>query len=147
MTARLPRLDGPVIVDANVLFGALLRDGTTRHLLLYGDLDLHTPSTIWAEFERNRPYLLKKSRVTGAAFDLLLGALRDRTGDLPPALIRARLPEAEAGLGRGVPLDAPYVATALALSATLWTQDKELKAKAPVPAVSTEDVVAALGIR
>jgi predicted nucleic acid-binding protein len=43
-------------------------------------------------------------------------------------------------------LDAPYVAAALALGATLWTQDKALQAKAPVPIVSTADVVAALGI-
>jgi predicted nucleic acid-binding protein len=146
MTARLPRLDGPVIIDANVLFGALLRDGTTRHLLLYGGLDLHTPSTIWAELERNRPYLVNKSRVTEAAFDLLIGALRDRIGDLPLAHIRERMPEAEAGLGRGGRLDAPYVAAALGVLATLWKQEKTLRAKGTVPVVSTEEVVAALGI-
>lgn len=146
MTARPPRLDGPVVVDANVLFGALLRDGTTRQLLLYGGLNLYTPPTIWAEFERNRAYLLKKSRATEAAFDLLLGVLRDRIGEVPLRRIRERMAEAAASLGPGNPIDAPYVAAALALDATLWTQDKELKAKAPVPVVSTEDVVAALGI-
>ena len=142
----MARLDGPVVVDANVLFGALLRDGTTRRLLLYGGLELHTPPTIWDEFERNRPELLKKSRATEAAFDLLVGALRDRIGDVPLLLIRERMVKATAKLGRGGGLDAPYVAEALALAATLWTQDKELRAKAPVPVVSTEDVVAALGI-
>lgn len=146
MTARRSPLDRPVVVDANVLFGALLRDGTTRRLLLYGGLELHTPPTIWAEFERNRTELLKKSRATEAAFDLLLGALRDRIVDVPLPLIRERIAEAAASLGRGGGLDAPYVAAALALRATLWTQDKKLREKAPVPVVSTEDVVAALGI-
>ncbi|HEX9710581.1 MAG TPA: PIN domain-containing protein [Candidatus Thermoplasmatota archaeon] len=146
MTARSPRLDGPVVVDANVLFGALLRDGTTRHLLLYGGLALHTPSHIWSEFERNRTYLLKKSRATDAAFSLLLDSLRDRIADVPLTLIRERMEEATENLGSTGSLDAPYVAAALALGATLWTQDKELKRKAPVPVVSTADVVAALGV-
>jgi predicted nucleic acid-binding protein len=146
MTARGLRPDGRIVVDANVLLGALLRDGTTRRLLLYGGLDLHTPETIWAEFGRNRAHLLAKSRATQAAFDLLVEALRDRIAGVPLALIRQHLGEAEVSLGASDMLDAPYVAAALALGATLWTQDKALQAKAPVPVVSTADVVAALGI-
>jgi len=146
MTARRPRLDGPIVVDANVLFGALLRDGTTRRLLLYGGLDLHTPGIIWREFERNRAYLPKKSRATEAAFDLLLDALRDRIGEVPLALIGERMAEAGESLGGEDSLDTPYVAAAVALGAALWTQDKELRARAPVAVVSTEELVAALGI-
>ena len=146
MTASRPRLDGPVVVDANVLFGALLRDGTTRHLLLYGGLQLHTPAHVWGEFERNREYLLKKSGATEAALGLLLDAMRDRMADVPLLLIRERMEEAAKSLGPRGTLDAPYVAAAMALGATLWTQDKELKRKAPVPVVSTADVVAALGL-
>ena len=147
MTARRrARLDGPIVVDANVLFGALLRDGTTRHLLLYGGLDLHTPAHIWTEFERNRAYLLKKSGATEAAFRLLIDSLRDRIADVPLPLIQERMGEALARVGPRETLDAPYVAAALALGAALWTKDKGLKEKAPVPVVGTEDVVAALGI-
>lgn len=139
-------LDGPIVVDANVLFGALLRDGTTRHVLLYGALDLHTPPTVWDEFGRNRAYLLTKSGATEAAFDLLVGALRDRVADVPLLLIRQRMPEARKRVGTDGKLDAPYVAAALALGATLWTQDKRLRAWAGVACLSTEDIVAALGL-
>lgn len=142
---RRPRLDGPIVVDANVLFSAMVHDGTTRHLLMYAGLDLHTPAHIWTEFARHRAYLLKKSRSTEAAFDLLLDSLRHRIGDVPLPLIRERLAEAEAALGSGS-LDAPYVAAALALGATLWTQDKPLREKAPVPVVDTADIVAARGL-
>ena len=139
-------LDGRVVLDANILFGALLRDGTTRRLLLYGGLDLHTPAAIWGEFERNRAYLLAKSKATEAAFDLLVEALRDRVSEVPVAVVRERMEEAEASLGGNDELDAPYVAAALAIGATLWTQDKGLLAKAPVPVLNTADAVAALGI-
>lgn len=139
-------LDGPVVLDANVLFSALLREGTTRHLLLYAGLDLHTPEHIWSEFERNRAYLLKKSRATEASFDLLLDSLRDRIGDIPRALVRERIDEALDAVGDEDELDAPYVAAALALNATLWTQDKRLKDTAPVPIVDTAEVVAIRGL-
>jgi predicted nucleic acid-binding protein len=147
MTARTPGIDGPIVVDANILFGALLREGTTRRLLLYGGLNLHTPETIWAEFGRNRAYLVQRSRAPEDAFDLLVEALRDRISAVPLAPIRERLREAEECLGNADMLDAPYVAAALALGAALWTHDKRLRAKAPVPLVSTADVVAALGIQ
>ena len=146
MTARRPQMDGRIVVDANILFSALLPDGTTRRLLLYGGLDLHTPATIWGEFERNRAHLLARSKATEAAFDLLVDALRNRIGEVSVAVVRERLAEAEASLGEENELDAPYVAAALALGATLWTQDKELLTSAPVPVVNTALVVAALGI-
>jgi len=141
-----PRIDGPLIVDANVLFSALLRDGTTRHLLLYGGLELHTPDAIWDELERNRGYLVKKSRATEAAFDLLLDALRDRIGGIPVALIRDRMDEAAEIVGEKDRLDAPYVAAALALEATLWTNDTRLAEIRRVSVVTTAEVVAARGL-
>lgn len=140
------RLDGPIVVDANVLFSALLRDSTTRHLLFYGSLNLHTPNHIWGEFKRNRPYLLKKSHATNAAFDLLLDELKELISDIPRPLIRGCMDEVRASTGRIGDLDAPYVAAALALDATLWTQDKRLREAAPVPTVTTADVARARGL-
>lgn len=140
------RLHGPIVVDANILFSALLREGTTRHLLLYGDLDLHTPEAIWDEFDRNRAYLLKKSRATDAAFDLLVDSLKDRIGAIPRILIRAHLEQALAQVGKADELDAPYVAAALALGATLWTHDKRLKERTTVPVVTTSELVEATGL-
>lgn len=144
--APKPRLDGPLVVDANVLFSALLRDGTTRHLLLYGGLDLHTPDAIWDELERNRGCLVKKSRATEAAFDLLLDALRDRIGGIPVALVRDRMDEAIEIVGEKDRLDAPYVAATLALDATLWTNDTRLAGTRRVRVVTTAEVVAARGL-
>jgi predicted nucleic acid-binding protein len=139
-----PALEGPIVVDANILFSALLKDGTTRRLLLHGGLDLHTPGHIWDEFARNRDFLVKKSGATRASFDLLVDALRDRIADVPLPLVQARMDEAQSHLAPKDRLDAPYVAACLALGAMLWTRDKRLKARAPVRVVTTEDVVAAL---
>jgi predicted nucleic acid-binding protein len=139
-------LDGPIVVDANVLFSALLRDGATRHLLLYTELDLHTPDHIWDEFDRNRDHLLEKSQATAAAFDLLLDSLRDRLADLPPQLLRNDLDDALEAVGEDDQLDAPYIAATMAIDGALWTQDKRLRDQAPVPVLTTGEIIDERGL-
>lgn len=130
-----------IVVDANVLFGALLRDGTTRRLILHGQLELHTAAWLWSEFERNRQLLLDKSGASGHSFDLLVEALRARIRDIPDDVLRATLPEAERRLGPRDVADAPYVAGALAIGAWVWSHDKRVAKKAGVPVVTTEDLL------
>lgn len=146
MTPDPALVDGPIVVDANVLFGALVSDGAARHLLLYSDLDLHTPDHIWDELDRNRETLLEKTHATPAAFELLLDALDARIADLPPQVLRAHLDEALDSLSEADRLDAPYVAAALAVEGALWTQDKRLREQAPIPVLSTADIVDARGL-
>lgn len=139
-------IDGPLVVDANILFSALLRDGATRRLLLDGQLNVHTPSHIWSEFERNRAFLLKKSRATRSAFDILIDSLKDRLSDIPLPLIRDRMDEALEAVANDDREDSPYIAAALALGATLWTDDKRLADSAPVLVLTTSDVIRLRGI-
>jgi predicted nucleic acid-binding protein len=131
----------PLVVDANVLFSALLRDGTTRHIILHGGLDLHTPEALWDELERNRAYLLRKSGATEAAFDRLLELLRDRIASIPLEVIRPHLREAHRRLGPRERLDAPYVAAAMAIRGTVWSHDKPLARKAGVRCVTTRELL------
>lgn len=143
MTVGDARPAGPLVVDANVLFSALLRDGTTRHVILYGDFDLHAPEHLFDELTRNRAYLVAKSGATEGAFDLLLDAMRDRIRVIPTEVIRPHVAGAIAALGKKDELDAPYVAAALAIRGGLWTQDKRLAKKARIPVFTTADLVEA----
>lgn len=127
-------------MDANVLFSALLREGTTRHLILHAGLDLHTPADLWEEFERNRAYLVGKSGASEGSFDLLLEALRARIADVPMEVIRPHLNVALRRLGPADRLDAPYVAAALAIEGAVWSHDKRLARKARVRVVTTAEL-------
>lgn len=129
----------PLIVDANILFGALIRDGTHRRLILHGALDLHAPDIVWEEMERNRTLLVAKSATTPASFDLLIGLLRSRVASIPDAALQPFKMEAQRRCGTNT-LDAPYVAAALAKGCPLWTHDKGL-AKSGVAVVTTADLL------
>lgn len=133
------------MVDANILMGALLRDGATRHLLLSGGLDLHAPETLWEELERNQAYLQTKSGATEAAYKLLLEILRTKIKSVPVEVLRETIGDALSRLDPKDSLDAPYLAAAIAIGGTLWSHDKRLSRTVRIPTVRTRDVLAHLG--
>jgi len=135
---------GKLVVDANVLVGALLRDSTNRNLILHGQLDLHAPEWLWDEFERNRSLLLKKSRATGASLDLLIERLQDQVRSIPMATIEQHVQTALKRVGDANEYDAPYVAAAIAIEGGVWTHDKTLGELAGVPCFTTGQILAAL---
>jgi len=52
-----------LIVDANILVSALLKEGTTRELMFNIDLILYTPEFIMEEFFEHIDKLAQKSRL------------------------------------------------------------------------------------
>lgn len=142
--SRKPAGLGNLVVDANALFGALLRDSTNRNLILHGQLDLHAPEWLWDELERNRAFLVKKSGAPDAAFDLLIEGLQDHVRSIPLATIEPHMETALERLDEEDEFDAPYVAAALAIEGGIWSHDKTLGTNAGVPVYTTGEILAAL---
>lgn len=57
-----------VIVDANILIAGLLKNGTTRKLLLQNNLELYTPEFIFTEFFNHVQELAKKAGMNERIF-------------------------------------------------------------------------------
>ncbi|MDP2717958.1 MAG: PIN domain-containing protein, partial [Candidatus Micrarchaeota archaeon] len=49
-----------LVVDANVLFSALIKDGLTRRVWFSPELELLAPEHLLLEFEKYRAFLRKK---------------------------------------------------------------------------------------
>lgn len=50
-----------LIVDANIIFSALMRDSTTRRILLLPQFELYVPEYVKVEIEGHLPELVKRS--------------------------------------------------------------------------------------
>lgn len=131
----------PVVVDANVVFAAFLRDGATREIILDRDLDLRSTPWLWEEVAARYDWLLAKSRLTRPALDELLRQVRDHITDIPEAAIQAKREGALKRVRRFGRKDAPYVAAVLAVDGVLWTHDARLAREAEVETVSTTDLL------
>jgi predicted nucleic acid-binding protein len=127
-----------LVVDANVLFSAAIRDGGTAELLLRDDLDLQAPEFLFEEFRDYEATLLEKTHREADDFQLFVSVLENRIttvsrNEFEVATDRAKTVSPD-------PNDAAYFAVALYLDARLWSDDGELREQNTVPVVTTTEL-------
>lgn len=128
-----------LIVDSNVLFSSLIKDGKTAELLLDFSLNLYSPEFIFQEFEKHKNEILEKTRRTEQEFNEILDILKtiikivDKK-DIEPFFKKAKELSPD-------PDDYMYFALALKLNCPIWSNDKRLKHQNIVRIYSTEDLV------
>jgi predicted nucleic acid-binding protein len=131
-----------LVVDANVLLSALLRDGPTRELLLHAPLDLYAPAWLRREGERHEAEIARRSDLGLPIVRSLIHRLLEQAQQVPEPVLAKHAGEALARCGRAGRKDAPYVACCLAVDAALWTQGRTLSKEAGVAVVTTRKLIA-----
>ncbi len=129
-----------LVVDANILFAALIRDSTTSTMLFDDRLHLFAPEYLLIEFEKYRNVILKKTNRSDEEFNEVLDLFQRRIFFVPseeisdfiePAL--AITPDMK---------DVPYIALALCRHISIWSNDKKLKTcLGEVQVYSTHDLL------
>ncbi len=129
-----------LVVDANILFAALIKKSFTAELLLSDKLNLSAPEFLFAEFAKYERYILEKTKRTGAEFTQFLNILKERIEIIPQKLILPFLKKAEAISPD--PKDLVYIACAIATDSKIWSNDKKLKEEQEeIEVITTEKLV------
>ncbi len=132
-----------LVVDANVLFAALIKDSTTSALMLHEDIHLYAPEFLLMEFEKYKDLILRKTNRNESEFDTALQVFQRRIKLIPSEEIKRYVKDAKAISPDKK--DVPYVALAMALHIAIWSNDKNLKKKQDeVDVYSTEDLLSVL---
>ena len=113
-----------LVVDANVLFSALLKAGMTRKLVFDRRLVLFSPRFLLKEFEKYASELEKRSGLKKDDFLELAELMLSRINLIPDDEITPFIPAAK-HLSKDEN-DIAYAACALAVDAELWTSDRHL---------------------
>ncbi len=132
-----------LVVDANIFIAALLKDATTRRLLLRDDLELYAPEHLRNEISD----LLKISRIRKRLplndDDLyeLTSSILSCIDFVPEKMILSRIKQALKLVAHEE--DAPYVALSLALNIPIWSNDTPLKeaASAKIEVLTTTELL------
>lgn len=130
------------MADANVLIAALMRDSTTRRLLVLGGHEIHVPDFVFEEIEGHWDELSSRTGLTPDAFREVLGIMRAHLAGHHVDEYTHHLEAAIRVLANRDVKDVPYVALALRTDG-LWTQDRGLVSMEGVPVVRTVDLVGA----
>ena len=127
-----------LVIDANVLFSALIKDSFAYNLIFSGSFHIFTPEYIFAELEKHKEELLKKTERTDEEFFRLVEALKRRIAIVLLEELVPYVDEAEKITPN--PDDMAYFAPALKLNCAIWSNDKKLKEQNRIKVYSTDNL-------
>ena len=129
-----------LIVDANILFAALIKEGLTAELLISDKLQLFAPEFLLSEFSKYKDQILKKTHRTEQDFKLFLELLKEQITIVPKKEITPFMDEANKISPD--PKDTIYLALAIAIKGNIWSNDKKLKqSQTKINVFSTEELL------
>ncbi len=129
-----------IVVDANVIFAALIKDGVCARLLASKVFEFATPSFVLDEFREHKQELLSKSKRSTESFTEVLEGIKGSVELIEEEDLVQFVREIK-GISPD-PDDVLYLAAALKLQAPIWSFDKKLSEKQNrVKVLSTSDLL------
>jgi|SRR3989344_6544730 len=131
-----------LVVDANILFSALIKNSLTAELLFEPTLKLYAPEFLIEEFMKYEELILKKMNKPREKYIEILHCLKEIINFIPEEEFSEFLDEAQI-LSPDIK-DATYIALALKLKCAMWSNDKKLKEQYEIKIYSTDDLLGIL---
>jgi len=133
-----------LVVDANVLISALVKNSHTRHFLLLSPHSFYVPEFVFEEINEHADEISRKSGLPANNVKALLEQLISAANVRIIPLNEFKQFREEAEKNSPDPDDAPYFALALKLGCPLWSNDARLKNQSKVKVFSTKELFALL---
>ena len=111
-----------IVVDANVIFAALIKEGICAKLLTADCFNFYAPEFVLEEVEKYKSDILKKTARTQEKFEEIEGVIKMRVQIVPEDQLIAY--DKKARKLTKDRKDWDYVASALSLKCGIWSFDK-----------------------
>ena len=128
-----------LVLDANILFSALIKDSLTAELIFNEDFKLYTCEFIIEEFFKYEKEIMKKTHRAREQFITIMHQLKDIITVIPKEEYSHLLVEAEKFSPD--PKDIMYFALAMKLNGSIWSNDKLLKKQDKVKVYLTSEIM------
>ena len=130
-----------LVIDANILFSALIKENITRKLLLYDEFILYAPKFILEEFFDKLPELSEKTEVDEITLTIKSQELivLSNMQIIPHENFQDYLEKAKQISPDKD--DVMYFALALKLNCAIWSNDKKLKEQNTIQVYSTDELI------
>ena len=114
-----------IVIDANRIVAALIKQSTTREILLDGSFEFVTPDFVLHEIKKHRNELQKKAKLTEKEFDVLLILIFEQIIILPKPVYLKFIEDCKKYvIDRN---DVPYLAACIASKAEgIWSHDPHI---------------------
>jgi predicted nucleic acid-binding protein len=131
-----------LIVDTNILLSALIKDSTTRKIIVKSGWDFFYPEISMHEIRKYKDLVLKKSGMNETSYLKLLNYLLGHITLVPDEKILGKLNEAKKIMLRIDPDDVVFVAAALGLKdSVIWSDDSDFEKQNKVKFLKSQHIV------
>ena len=127
-----------LVVDANIIFSALISHGVTAKLLFVDDLHLYAPEFLLDEVMKHHRYLSKKTHRSKEEFESIYNVLKRRIMFIPNDYIKSYLEKADKISPD--PDDSIYFAAALRMNISIWSNEKQLTKQEEIKIYTTHQL-------
>jgi predicted nucleic acid-binding protein len=130
-----------LVIDTNILISALIRDSTTRKIIVKSEWEFYYPEKSFHEVRKYKNLVLEKSGMNEQEYTEILNYLLKHVTLVPEEIIQQKLNEANALLGKIDPDDIIFLATALSLdNSKIWSDDRHFEEQDEVKVFKTKDI-------
>src|SRR3989338_4248461 len=127
------------IIDANIIFSAIIKEGTNAKLLFEKNIQLYSPDFFSEEYLKYINYLQEKTKRTREELIQILHILQDIIVIIPEEEYEDYIEKAKTiSPDNG---DSIYFALAMKLKCPIWSNDKKLKEQDEVSIISTTELM------
>lgn len=130
-----------LVVDANVMFAAVIKESHTRHLLLLKGWKLYLPEFFFEEFEKHKKMLVDKTGLSEQQLAELMSQLFV-FGNIQTIHLSEYADNIDGAKKVSPDInDVPYFSLALKRACAIWSNDKKLKEQKAVKVYSTQELL------
>ncbi|MGV8162880.1 MAG: PIN domain-containing protein [Candidatus Nanoarchaeia archaeon] len=131
-----------IILDSNIIFSSLIKNSTTRKLILKNKELFILPEFVFEELNKHKSELLLKTRIASDEFQELFQSIISDINIVPKKYSDEHMLEAirivkDIDMG-----DASFIACALLYpDSIIWSDDKALKKQKEVKVLNTKEII------
>jgi predicted nucleic acid-binding protein len=131
-----------LVIDTNRIMAGLLKQSTSREIIIDDHFFLYAPDYIETELFRHREYLMKKANLREPDFDTLLHILLGQITLVPFEDFKGDYSQAIRTMESVDENDAPFLAVGLALRLDgIWTEDRHFLRQDLLKVYHTGDLI------
>ncbi len=131
-----------IVLDVNVLLSALIKDSTTRNIIVKSDLDFYFPEPSLNKIRKYQNYIIEKSGLSETEYFLVLQKLFNFIKLVSKEQIIENWKEAKRIMEHIDSEDVVFIATALGLeNSIIWSNDEHFQNQKEIKIWKTKDLV------
>lgn len=130
-----------LVLDSNILFSGILKNSTTRNILVSEEFEFFLSEYTLLEINNHRQFLLEKTKLSVTEFTTTLNMLLERATIVADETFAPYLERAQQIMEHIDLDDAPFIAHALSFpNDGIWSNDKDMRQQTTIRVWTTEEL-------